>query len=133
MGVTDCYVMNLTVYVHASPSDAILCNSQVTGSSTTISSLDMPGKEFSDLKNLKPLRKRGAGAAIGVLRKQGNHNFDELSVPDMHESENHSHRTPLGLIPQSPSGSRGFSVELMQFCKIFKIENSANLEAQGEV
>lgn len=119
--------MNLAVNVFTSPADAILCNSQVTGSSTTISSLDIPGNELSDLKIAKPLRKRGAGAAIGEMNESGNHNFDEFDVPGMHENDCQSHRTPLGLIPQSPSGNRRLSAELMQNC------NNSKFGMQGEV
>lgn len=71
-----------------------------------VTSMALDSQIFSDRnifrsENLKPLRERGAGASNGEIDKGGNH------------------PTPLGLIPQSPSGYRGFY--------------TANLEAQGEV
>lgn len=114
---------------------------------TTISSLDILGKEFSDLKiadqielvnlvhwiasgdvssveleltmpkNQKPLRERGAGAS-GEIDEQGNHEIDDFSFPAMIKNENRSHCIPPHLTTQSRSENRGFA---------------ANLEAQGGV
>ena len=97
---------------------------------TNVSSFDISGKEFSDLKIAKPLRKRGAGAS-GEIEKRGNHEGDEFNIPGMIKNENHSHSTSLPTIsnsdtsvnPQTPQSPfrRGF-VELLQSCNIFKFE-----------
>lgn len=99
---------------------------------SAIASRDVDLVELSEAtmpKNLKPLRKRGAGAAIGEIESEGNHEIDDFNVPCMRE--NHSHSTSLPTIsnsdtsvnPQTPQSPfrRGF-VELLQSCNIFKFE-----------
>lgn len=89
MGVTDCYVMNLTVLVHASPADAIFCNSDLAAQTTP----------------------SAAAAASGHCDTSGINPY--IPIEQCHaENENHSHPTPIRLIPQSLSGNKGFVVNL---------------------
>ncbi len=60
-------------------------------------------------KNRKPLRKRGAGAAIGEIERGGNHEIDDFNVPCMRE--NHSHSILLSTVSQADIAAAKFEMQ----------------------
>jgi hypothetical protein len=104
--------MIVPILARAPLAGAILCNTL----STNISSLDIAGKEFSDLKiaagmtkKLSPLR-RGA---------EGNDDFDDLRVSGMRENDSHC--------TLSRTKNRGLSFPNLETL------TTANIGTQGQV
>jgi hypothetical protein len=106
--------MNLANCIYKSLADAIIRNSDLapqTTPSAVAAASGHCGTSSHSLNHFMTIKRWNA---------PGNAISDEFSAFPMLENENHSHRTPHGLIPQSPSDYRGF-------------RTAANLEAQGEV